>query len=69
MEEDARAALRHSNWFHDIYIKCIRVIFSFLFLLVLGATGVLVHYLLHQSLLNKLGYHAGNMIKVVLNVS
>lgn len=67
MKEDARAARRHSDWFHDVYVKCVRVIFSFLFLLVLGATGVLVHYLLNQSLLNKLGYHAGNMFKVVLD--
>uniref|UniRef100_A0A1B6C112 TMC domain-containing protein n=1 Tax=Clastoptera arizonana TaxID=38151 RepID=A0A1B6C112_9HEMI len=67
LEEDLRAELLQSNCIHDIYVKFMRIIINALFLFVLTGTGVLVHFLLHRSLLSKLGNISGEVIRVVLN--
>lgn len=67
MEEDARAELRKSDWCHELYVKCVRLLISGLFVALTAGTGYLVYSLLTHSFLAKLNSQAGNVIETLLN--
>lgn len=69
MEEDVLAVLRRSDMWHELYVKCIRLLISGLFLALSVGTGYLVHALLTHSFLAKLNSQAGHVIEIVLDVS